>query len=48
MKVPFLDVGATYRELREEIDAAVRRSLESGWYILGEEVEKFESECIDM
>jgi len=42
--VPFLDVGACYRELREEYDAAYRRVMNSGWYILGEEVEAFESE----
>jgi dTDP-4-amino-4,6-dideoxygalactose transaminase len=42
-KVPFLDVGYTYRELRGEIDAAVARVLQSGRYIQGEEVENFES-----
>jgi dTDP-4-amino-4,6-dideoxygalactose transaminase len=42
--VPFLDVKAAYEELRPEIDAAYRRVMESGWYILGEEVEAFESE----
>jgi hypothetical protein len=31
----FLDLGAAYRELKPEIDAAVSRVLESGWYILG-------------
>lgn len=44
MKVPFLDLGAAYSELKPEIDAAVARVLESGWYILGPEVEAFESE----
>lgn len=42
--VPFLDLGASYRELRGPIDEAVHRILESGWYILGPEVEVFESE----
>lgn len=42
MKVPFLDVGAAYRELKGEIDSAVHRVLESGWYVLGPEVEAFE------
>jgi dTDP-4-amino-4,6-dideoxygalactose transaminase len=42
--VPFLDVGAAYRELKEEIDAAVAKVLASGWYILGPEVEAFEAE----
>lgn len=40
--IPFLDLAATYRELQPELDAACRRVLSSGWYILGEEVEAFE------
>ncbi len=31
-------------ELREELDAAYRHVMESGWFILGKEVEAFESE----
>lgn len=42
--VPFLDVGATYRELQPAIDEAVRRVLDSGVYVLGPEVEAFEAE----
>ena len=44
MKIPFLDLGAAYRVLKPEIDAAVLRVLESGCYILGPEVAAFESE----
>lgn len=44
MKVPFLDLKAPYLELKEELDAAYHRVMESGWYILGKEVEAFESE----
>lgn len=44
MKVPFLDLHAGYLELKEELDAAYHRVMGSGWYILGEEVEKFEGE----
>jgi len=44
MTIPFLDLGAGYFELKDEIDAAVARVLESGWYILGREVEAFEAE----
>lgn len=47
MKVPFLDLGAAYRDLKYEIDAAVARVLASGWYILGQEVEAFEAEFAD-
>jgi dTDP-4-amino-4,6-dideoxygalactose transaminase len=43
LKIPFLDLQAAYMELKSEIDAACQRVLESGWYILGEEVETFES-----
>ena len=42
--VPWLDVGAAYRELADELTAASRRVLESGWFILGPEVEAFEAE----
>lgn len=42
--IPFLDLGAAYQELKAEIDPAIARMLESGHYILGPEVESFESE----
>jgi dTDP-3-amino-3,4,6-trideoxy-alpha-D-glucose transaminase len=44
MAIPFLDLHAPYRELQEEMDAACRRVLASGWYVLGAEVEAFEAE----
>lgn len=44
MKVPFLDVGATYRELKEELDTAMFRVLTRGDYVLGKEVGQFEGE----
>ena len=43
-KVPFLDLGATYRELQPQLDDAYRRVMASGWYLLGEELEAFEAE----
>jgi dTDP-4-amino-4,6-dideoxygalactose transaminase len=43
-RVPFLDLRAPYDELRSEIDDAIRRVLESGWYLLGEEISSFERE----
>ena len=42
--VPFLDMKSPYADIREELDAAYRRVMESGWYILGEEVCAFEAE----
>lgn len=47
MKVPFLDLQAGYSELKTELDEAYRRVMDSGWYILGEEVEAFENEFAD-
>ena len=44
MNVSFLDLKAQYRELHEQLDAAYHRVAESGRFILGPEVEKFESE----
>ena len=44
MKIPFLDLRAAYLELKPEIDTAIARVLDSGWYILGPEVEAFETE----
>jgi dTDP-4-amino-4,6-dideoxygalactose transaminase len=44
MTVPFLDLGAAYRELQSEIDSAVARVLASGWYIGGPEVDAFEAD----
>lgn len=42
--IPQASPGRDYRRNQAEIDAAVRRVLESGWYILGPEVGAFEAE----
>ena len=44
MEVPFLDLNAPYRELKKELDDAYLRVMNSGWYVLGAEVEAFETE----
>ncbi|MCI6289281.1 MAG: DegT/DnrJ/EryC1/StrS family aminotransferase, partial [Lentisphaeria bacterium] len=38
----FLDMLAPYRELKNELDEAYFRFMNSGWYVLGPEVENFE------
>jgi dTDP-4-amino-4,6-dideoxygalactose transaminase len=43
-RIPFLDLGATYRELQKELDDAWQRVMGSGWYVLGREVASFEDE----
>ncbi len=42
--IPQANPGAGYHALKAEIDAAVARTLASGWYILGQEVRAFEAE----
>jgi dTDP-4-amino-4,6-dideoxygalactose transaminase len=42
--VPQANPGAGYRALKAEIDTAVARVLESGWYVLGQEGKAFEAE----
>ena len=42
--VPFLDLHSAYIELKAEIDSAISDVLNSGNYILGEQVSAFESE----
>lgn len=44
MEVPFLNMKAPYQELQAELDAAWHRVMDSGWYVLGPEVEAFEQE----
>lgn len=43
-KIPFGDLSREYHELKTDIDAAVARVLESGWFVLGQEVAEFERE----
>jgi dTDP-4-amino-4,6-dideoxygalactose transaminase len=43
-EVPFLELRDTYLEIKDELDAACQRVMNSGWYILGEEVKTFERE----
>lgn len=43
-EVAFLDLKALHVELRAELEAAFERTLDSGWYILGNEVKQFEQE----
>lgn len=44
MFVPQSDPKASYLAYKAEVENAIRNVLESGWYILGEEVSSFENE----
>ena len=40
--IKFLDLKKINERFRDEMEAAVRRVLDSGWYLLGNDTEKFE------
>ncbi|MGO4716390.1 DegT/DnrJ/EryC1/StrS family aminotransferase [Bradyrhizobium sp. 2TAF24] len=43
-KVPFLDLTVQHRAIRDDLVAAATSVIDSGWYILGNEVQAFERE----
>lgn len=44
MKIPLVDLKAQYNPIKEEINAAIRKVIEGGQFILGPEVEALEEE----
>jgi len=42
--IPFGDPSASYQAHKSEIDQAIKQVLDSGWYVLGREVDAFEEE----
>ncbi|WP_342120255.1 DegT/DnrJ/EryC1/StrS family aminotransferase [Pseudoduganella sp. OTU4001] len=42
MSIPFLDLKAINLSQADELQAAFQRVLQSGWFVLGQEVEQFE------
>lgn len=42
--ISLVDLKGLYKSQKEELDAAIERVLESGWYVLGREVETFTKE----
>ena len=44
MRVPFANFRRTVDQLRPELDAALARVLDSGWFLLGNEGAEFERE----
>ena len=45
--IKFLDLKTINERFRAELDAAAKRVLDSGWYLLGRECESFEKEFAD-
>jgi dTDP-4-amino-4,6-dideoxygalactose transaminase len=44
ISVPFADLGSVNAPYRDELIQAFTKNLDSGWYILGEQLKQFESE----
>ena len=44
MTVAFLDLRAVHASIRDELHAAAARVIDSGWYVLGPELEAFEDD----
>ena len=42
--IPFGDPSASYQAHKSQIDQSIKRVLDSGWYVLGTEVDAFEEE----
>ena len=42
--IPFNNFKLHYQNIKQPLDQAISRVMESGWYILGQEVESFENE----
>ncbi|MFM9016563.1 MAG: DegT/DnrJ/EryC1/StrS family aminotransferase, partial [Verrucomicrobiota bacterium] len=47
MRIPFLSLAASNVSLIGELSSAANRVIDSGWYVLGEEVAGFEREFAD-
>jgi len=41
--IPFMELKREVAEIRPEVDGAIARVLDSGWFVLGEELTRFES-----
>ena len=44
LPIPFLDLSRLHVSIQEQLDQAYRRVMDSGWFILGPELEAFETE----
>lgn len=43
-KIPIFELSRQYKEIQDKIDKAIRDVFNSGWFILGRQVESFEKE----
>lgn len=45
--IPFIDLNKQYKKIESNVDAAIKRVLEHGKYILGPEVKELEGQLAD-
>ena len=44
MKIPYLDLSRTHNPIMNEIHGAITETLDSEWFIQGQQLQKFEEE----
>lgn len=47
MSMPFIDLGAQQRRIRDKIDAAIAKVLDTGAYVMGPQVREFEAKLAE-
>ncbi|MGL4497695.1 MAG: DegT/DnrJ/EryC1/StrS family aminotransferase [Planktothrix sp.] len=47
IKIPVLDLKPQYEQIKDEVQAAINRVLESGQFIMGPDVKLFEQEVAE-
>lgn len=47
MKIPVLDLKPQYEQIKDQVQAAMNRVLESGQFIMGPDVKLFEQEVAE-
>ena len=47
MNIPFLDLKRLHQDIESELESTCQKVIRSGWFILGQEVEAFETEFAD-
>lgn len=46
--IPFIDLKREYVEIGEEVNQAIQGVLKNGYFILGEETEKYEKRILSL
>jgi len=44
MRIPYVNLSSQYKSIKDEVMEAISKTIDSGWFILGPEVKKFEED----